>query len=53
MAIPAFSPEWRRRFKDEINKKRGLQEGRQGLAWTVGLLVEAEPDKNFPSRGAS
>jgi putative sterol carrier protein len=48
MAVPAFSPEWAQLFKDEINKSPVYKQAGKGWKWTVGLLVEAEPDKNFP-----
>jgi putative sterol carrier protein len=52
MAVPAFSPEWAQLFKDEINKSPVYKQAGKGWKWTVGLLVEAEPDKKFPeSRG--
>jgi putative sterol carrier protein len=48
MAIAAFSPEWAKAFKDEINKSPVYKQASKGWKWTVGLVVEAEPDKNFP-----
>ena len=48
MTIGAFSPEWAQAFKDEINKSVVYKQAGQGWRWTVGLVVEAEPDKNFP-----
>ena len=48
MAIAAFSPEWAQAFKDEINKSPVYREAGKGWKWKVGLVVEAEPDKNFP-----
>ena len=52
MAVKAFSPEWATQFKDEINKSSIYKSAAKGWKWTVGLVVEAEPDKNFPeSRG--
>jgi putative sterol carrier protein len=52
MAVAAFSPEWAQAFKDEINKSPVYRDAGKGWKWTVGLVVEAEPDKNFPdSRG--
>ncbi len=48
MAIPAFSPEWAQAFKDEINNSAAYRQAAKGWKWTVGLVVEAEPDKNFP-----
>jgi putative sterol carrier protein len=48
MTVPAFSPEWAQLFKDEINKSPVYKQAGKGWKWTVGLVVEAEPDKNFP-----
>jgi putative sterol carrier protein len=48
MAVDAFSPEWAQAFKDEINKSPVYRDAAKGWKWTVGLVVEAEPDKNFP-----
>jgi putative sterol carrier protein len=52
MAVKAFSEEWARAYKDEINKSEAYKNAGKGWKWTVGLVVEAEPDKKFPeSRG--
>jgi putative sterol carrier protein len=52
MTVDAFSPEWAQAFKDEINKSDVYRKAGRGWQWTVGLVVEAEPDRNFPeSRG--
>jgi putative sterol carrier protein len=48
MTVAAFTPEWAQAFKDEINKSPGYRQAAKGWKWTVGLVVEAEPDKNFP-----
>jgi putative sterol carrier protein len=48
MAIAAFSPEWAQAFKDEINRSPVYQQAGKGWKWTVGLVVEAEPDRSFP-----
>jgi putative sterol carrier protein len=48
MALDAFSPEWAQAYKEEINKSPVYKAAGQGWKWTVGLVVEAEPDKNFP-----
>jgi putative sterol carrier protein len=48
MAVAAFTPEWAQAFKDEINKSPDYRQAAKGWKWTVGLVVEAEPDKNFP-----
>ena len=46
--IKAFSPEFALAFKDEINRSAAYKQAGKGWKWTVGLIVEAEPDKNFP-----
>jgi putative sterol carrier protein len=51
MTVPAFSPEWAQAFKDEINKSPAYRQAGKGWKWTVGLVVEAEPEKNFPESG--
>src|SRR4029077_15991743 len=44
--------EWADAFKDEVNKSAAYKAAGKGWKWTVGLVVEAEPDKHFPeSRG--
>ena len=48
MAIKAFSDEWATQFKDEVNKSAAYKAAGKGWRWTVGLVVEAEPDKHFP-----
>src|SRR5438270_2845339 len=48
MAVAAFSPEWAQLFKDEINRSPVYQQAGKGWKWTVGLVVDAEPEKNFP-----
>src|SRR5438477_11854739 len=48
MAVKAFSDEWAAAFKDEVNKSSTYKTAAKGWKWTVGLVVEAEPDKNFP-----
>lgn len=48
MAVPAFSDEWARAFKDEINQSGVYKQAAKGWKWTVGLVVEAEPNRNFP-----
>ena len=48
MTVAAFSPEWAQAFKDEVNKSPVYKQAGKGWKWTVGLVVEAEPDKNFP-----
>jgi putative sterol carrier protein len=48
MAVKAFSKEWASAFRDEINRSQVYRQAARGWKWTVGLVVEAEPDKNFP-----
>jgi putative sterol carrier protein len=48
MAVKAFSNEWAKAFKDELNKSATYKTAGKGWKWTVGLVVEAEPDKQFP-----
>lgn len=52
VAVEAFSSEWAQLFKDEVNKSPVYRQAAKGWKWRVGLVVEAEPDRNFPeSRG--
>lgn len=51
MAVEFFSDDWARRFKDEINKSSAYKSSAKGWKWTVGLVIEAEPDKKFPEAG--
>lgn len=48
MSYPAFSNEWADAFKDEINRSDAYRKAAKGWRWTVGLVVEAEPDRGFP-----
>ena len=48
MAVKAFSNEWAKEFKDEVNRSSVYKTAAKGWKWTVGLVVEAEPDKHFP-----
>jgi putative sterol carrier protein len=48
MAVKFASEEWARQFKDEVNRSSVYKAAAKGWKWTVGLVVEAEPDKNFP-----
>jgi len=48
MTVAAFSSEWAQAFKDEINRSPVYKQAGKGWKWTVGLVVEAEADKNFP-----
>jgi len=49
MAITAFSEEWAAAFKDEVNRSAVYKNAAKGWKWTVGLVVEAEPNKKFPN----
>jgi putative sterol carrier protein len=52
MGVPAFSADWAKLFKQEVNHSDVYKAAGKGWKWTVGLVVEAEPDKKFPdSRG--
>jgi putative sterol carrier protein len=48
MAVKAFSNEWAKAFKDELNKSATYKTAGKGWKWSVGLVVEAEPEKHFP-----
>ncbi len=48
MSVDAFSDEWATAFQAEINKSAAYRAAGKGWKWKVGLVVEAEPDKNFP-----
>jgi len=48
MTVEAFTPEWAAAFKDEINRSEAYRKAARGWKWTVGLVAEAEPDRNFP-----
>ncbi|MGH7862160.1 MAG: SCP2 sterol-binding domain-containing protein [Candidatus Dormibacteraceae bacterium] len=47
MPTEAFSDDWAAQFKDQINSSAAYRESARGWRWTVGLVVEAEPDRNF------
>ena len=47
MTVKAFTAEWADAFKDEVNKSVAYRAAGKGWKWTVGLVVEAEPDKHF------
>jgi putative sterol carrier protein len=48
VAVDAFSSEWAQQFRDEINRSTVYRQAAKGWKWTVGLVVEAEPDRSFP-----
>ena len=52
MTVKFLSDEWAKQLEDEVNRSSVYKAAAKGWKWTVGLVVEAEPDKNFPeSRG--
>jgi len=48
MAYDAFSDEWAKAYKDEINNSAIYKQAAAGWEGVVGLVVEAEPENNFP-----
>ena len=48
MAVKVYTDAWANDLKDEINKSSSYRTLGKGWKWKVGLVVEAEPDKNFP-----
>jgi|SRR5438309_383583 len=48
MAYDAFSDEWAKAYKDEINKSPVYKQAAATWEGSVGLVVEAEPENNFP-----
>jgi putative sterol carrier protein len=52
MAIMAFTDEFAQAYKDEINNSEAYRQAGKGWKWTVALIAEAEPDKNFPESKA-
>src|SRR2546423_3853175 len=48
MAVKFASDEWARQFKEEVNRSSVYRQAAKGWKWTVGLVVEAEPDRSFP-----
>lgn len=48
MAVAPFTNDWAGLFQDEINKSSVYKSAGKGWKWTVGLVVEGEPDKKFP-----
>jgi len=48
MALDAFSDDWAVAFKGEVNKSTAYRAAAKGGKWTVGLVVEAEPDTHVP-----
>jgi putative sterol carrier protein len=48
VAYKAFSDEWAQAYKNEINISPVYKQAAAAWEGTVGLVVEAEADKNFP-----
>ena len=48
MAYKAFSDEWCGAYKNEINNSAVYKQAAAGWEGVVALIVEAEPEKNFP-----
>jgi putative sterol carrier protein len=48
MTVKVYSNEWAEELKDEVNRSSAYKSAAKGWKWSVGLVVEAEPDKNFP-----
>ena len=48
MAFDAFSKEWAEAYKNEINNSAIYKQAAAGWEGSVGLVVEAEPENNFP-----
>ncbi|MGA7987747.1 MAG: SCP2 sterol-binding domain-containing protein [Candidatus Dormiibacterota bacterium] len=46
--VDAYSPEWAEAFKEQINASAKYRQAAAGWEGSVGLVVLAEPDKNFP-----
>jgi putative sterol carrier protein len=49
ITYPVFSPAWAQAFQTEINRSDAYRQTARGWKWTVGLVVEAEPDRGFPA----
>ena len=52
MPVMAFSQEFADAFKEELNRSAVYRQAGKGWKWTVALVAEAEPDKNFPEARA-
>jgi putative sterol carrier protein len=48
MPYDAYSPDWAKALKDEINRSPKYKQAAEKWEGTVGLVVLAEPDKNAP-----
>ena len=49
MAVKAFSADWANKYKAEINSSSVYKQAAKGWKWSVGLVVEAEPNNKFPN----
>ena len=47
MGVKAFSDEFAKAYKAELNKSDTYRQAAKGWKWKVGLVVEAEPDRNI------
>jgi putative sterol carrier protein len=47
MGVRAFSDEFAKAYQAELNKSEKYRQASKGWKWKVGLVVEAEPDRNF------
>jgi putative sterol carrier protein len=52
MAAEFASDQWAAEFGEQINKSSVYKSAAKGWKWTVGLVIEAEPDKGFPQARA-
>ena len=48
MGVKAFSDEFAQAYKAELNRSDRYRQAAKGWKWTVGLVVNPEPDKNVP-----
>jgi len=48
MGVKAFSDEFATAYKSELNNSQKYRQAAKGWKWTVGLVVDAEADKNVP-----
>ena len=46
--VKAFSPEFAVAYKQELTNSQTYRQAAKGWKWSVGLVLEAEPDKNVP-----
>jgi len=48
LAVKAFTPEFAEAFAEQVNGSAVYRQAAKGWHWTVGLLIEAEPDRGIP-----